>query len=295
MHPEIRAVVAGRKTGDAKRGRVSFLTMFSASTRRLATWCVNMPLVDDTRQAAISAVPALGEKIVGDAAAEDSASPGEAVAPGRRAAADRRCSQRGLAARAYRRRAPAYAAIGARSRLRARGRRRRAFGDHGRMRGESSIVCSDATARVSSARASMPRAACGRRQHDVQGQPLANLGVESQPVEPGLGYTIAAYCPSLSLRMRVSTLPRRSAIVRSGRTCSSCGPRRRRLPVPTIAPGGRRQRREVDRKQRHRRHGPRGHGGEHQPRHRVGLGRSLGWRYGVGRSGRARAPLESLS
>ena len=48
----------------------------------------------------------------------------------------------------------------------------------------------------------------------------------------------ASNSPASSLRRRVSTFPRRSLIWMSGRRCLSCA-MRRRLDVPTTAPGGR--------------------------------------------------------
>ncbi len=54
---------------------------------------------------------------------------------------------------------------------------------------------------------------------------------------PAEARMIASYSPSLSLRIRVSTLPRRSLMVRSGRSDKICI-RRRSDDVPTTAPSG---------------------------------------------------------
>ena len=55
--------------------------------------------------------------------------------------------------------------------------------------------------------------------------------------KPAAANTIAAYCPSSSLRKRVSRLPRSGAIFKSGRKAFKSATRRR-LDVPTTAPCG---------------------------------------------------------
>ena len=54
---------------------------------------------------------------------------------------------------------------------------------------------------------------------------------------PAAASTMPSYWPSSSLRSRVSRLPRSGCTSRSGRTALSCTTRRR-LDVPTFAPGG---------------------------------------------------------
>ena len=54
---------------------------------------------------------------------------------------------------------------------------------------------------------------------------------------PAAASTMASKPPSSSLRKRVSRLPRSGSILKSGRSASSCTTRRR-LEVPTTAPGG---------------------------------------------------------
>ena len=57
-------------------------------------------------------------------------------------------------------------------------------------------------------------------------------------LRPAAASTMASYKPSSSLRRRVSRLPRRGSMRRSGRKARNCV-RRRRLEVPTTAPCGR--------------------------------------------------------
>ena len=56
-------------------------------------------------------------------------------------------------------------------------------------------------------------------------------------LRPASASRIASYSPASSFCKRVSTLPRMSRTVTSGRACSNCD-WRRRLPVPTRAPLG---------------------------------------------------------
>ena len=56
-------------------------------------------------------------------------------------------------------------------------------------------------------------------------------------VRPAAARMMASICPSSSFFRRVSTLPRKSTIFKSGRLARSCA-RRRRLLVPSTLPSG---------------------------------------------------------
>ena len=119
-------------------------------------------------------------------------------------------------------------------------------------RAGSSIVAALPVARMSSAApldAQGRLAGCG--QHDVQRQPLTNLVVQSQPVEPGLGQHdggVLSFLEFADARVDVAAEVGHRQV---GPHVQQLPARRRRLPVPTIAPGGSAvERREVDGKRR---------------------------------------------
>ena len=66
---------------------------------------------------------------------------------------------------------------------------------------------------------------------------LGDAGGVAQPGQAGHASTAASTTPSLTLRSRVSTLPRRISTAMSGRSRRSCNIRRM-LEVPTRAPAG---------------------------------------------------------
>ena len=89
-----------------------------------------------------------------------------------------------------------------------------------------------------SERTSMPRAPWPAAGSITDGSNTARIRA-SKPkrFKPAAASTMASYRPSSSLRKRVSRLPRKGSIFRSGRNARNKA-MRRRLDVPTTAPSG---------------------------------------------------------
>ena len=76
-----------------------------------------------------------------------------------------------------------------------------------------------------------------RRERHLDGQPLGRARLQPEATEARTGEHDGVHSPASTLRSRVSTLPRTGTNVTSGRASRS-DTTRRRLPVPTRAPGG---------------------------------------------------------
>ncbi len=80
-------------------------------------------------------------------------------------------------------------------------------------------------------------ALANRRAHHIRVEHSAIRSSQPRRRSPAEARRIASYCPSSSLRRRVSTLPRIFSILRSDRKARSCAARRSEL-VPIRAPDG---------------------------------------------------------
>ena len=100
---------------------------------------------------------------------------------------------------------------------------------------------STASASITSCRTlstSIPSAPCPAAGSIMAGSKVARiLSLSPSLFNPAAASTMASYNPSSSLRSRVSRLPRKGSILRSGRDARSSA-MRRRLELPTTAPCG---------------------------------------------------------